>query len=114
MDGDVATAAGDRYAAPAWRHDVDRIPGLLIRASSAPDRRPTFRNTQHPPADAIALIVLGMQIALGGWVSTTYAALACVDFPACHGTWKPTTGFIQGFHFLRELGMTAEGAPLSN
>ncbi|MBI3529820.1 MAG: COX15/CtaA family protein [Betaproteobacteria bacterium] len=63
---------------------------------------------------AIGLIVLGIQIALGGWVSTNYAALACVDFPTCHGTWKPTTDFAHGFHFLRELGMTADGEPLSN
>ncbi|HKB83370.1 MAG TPA: COX15/CtaA family protein [Burkholderiales bacterium] len=66
------------------------------------------------PLAAIGLIVLGMQIALGGWVSTNYAALACVDFPTCHGSWKPTTDFVHGFHFLRELGMTAEGEPLSN
>lgn len=66
------------------------------------------------PLAAIALIVLGLQIALGGGVSTNYAALACVDFPTCHGTWKPTTDFAHGFHFLRELGMTAEGEPLSD
>ena len=66
------------------------------------------------PLAAIGLIVLGLQIALGGWVSTNYAALACVDFPTCHGTWKPATDFVHGFHFFRELGMTAEGEPLSN
>jgi len=66
------------------------------------------------PLAAIGLGVLAMQIALGGWVSTNYAALACVDFPTCHGVWKPATDFGHGFHFLRELGMTAEGAPLSN
>ncbi len=66
------------------------------------------------PLAAIGLIVLGVQIALGGWVSTNYAALACVDFPTCHGTWKPGTDFVHGFHFFRELGMTAEGEPLSN
>jgi heme a synthase len=63
---------------------------------------------------AIALGVLAMQVALGGWVSTNYAALACVDFPTCNGTWKPATDFAHGFHFLRELGMTSEGEPLSN
>jgi cytochrome c oxidase assembly protein subunit 15 len=66
------------------------------------------------PLAAIGLGVLAIQIALGGWVSTNYAALACVDFPTCHGVWKPATDFSHGFHFLRELGMTAEGAPLSN
>ena len=66
------------------------------------------------PLAAVALAVLSVQITLGGWVSTNYAALACVDFPTCHGMWKPSTDFAHGFHFLRELGMTAEGDPLSN
>lgn len=60
------------------------------------------------------LIVLGMQIALGGWVSTNYAALACVDFPTCHGSWTPAMDFGHGFQILRDLGLTADGLPLSN
>ena len=63
---------------------------------------------------AVGLLVLVLQIALGGWVSSNYAALACVDFPTCHGTWKPDVDFVHGFHFVRDLGMTAEGEPLSN
>jgi heme a synthase len=58
--------------------------------------------------------LVGMQVALGGWVSTNYAALACVDFPTCHGTWIPMMDFASGFHFMRELGMTVEGVALSN
>jgi cytochrome c oxidase assembly protein subunit 15 len=34
-------------------------------------------------------VLLCMQIALGGWVSTNYAVLACPDFPTCHGQWVP-------------------------
>jgi cytochrome c oxidase assembly protein subunit 15 len=62
----------------------------------------------------LGLAVLCVQIALGGWVSTNYAALACVDFPTCHGQWKPATDFSHGFHFFRELGMTEDGEVLSN
>src|ERR1700722_9725047 len=36
-----------------------------------------------------ALVVLGMQIALGGWTSSNYAATACPDFPTCQGPWWP-------------------------
>jgi cytochrome c oxidase assembly protein subunit 15 len=61
-----------------------------------------------------ALIAVAVQIALGGWVSTNYAALACLDFPTCHGLWLPEMDFGHGFHIVRELGMTAEGEPLSN
>ncbi len=81
---------------------------------------------QQPPAAALpatslrlrpwamlALLVVVVQIALGGWVSTNYAALACIDFPACHGEWLPQMDFRHGFQLVRELGMTAAGAHLS-
>ena len=65
------------------------------------------------PWVATGLAVLVAQIALGGWVSTNYAALACPDFPTCHGQWLPAMDLANAFHVLRELGMTAAGAPLS-
>jgi heme a synthase len=39
-----------------------------------------------------ALLVVVVQIALGGWVSSNYAALACPDFPTCRGAWLPIDG----------------------
>ena len=65
------------------------------------------------PWAAAGLAVLVVQIALGGWVSANYAALACPDFPACHGQWLPEMDFANAFHVLRELGVTTAGAPLS-
>jgi cytochrome c oxidase assembly protein subunit 15 len=64
------------------------------------------------PWAVLALLVVIAQIALGGWVSTNYAALACVDFPACHGEWLPQMDFRHGFQLVRELGMTASGIHL--
>lgn len=61
----------------------------------------------------IALILLSLQIALGGWVSTNYAALACMDFPLCHGVLVPPMDFQNGFTLWRKLGMTADGEYLS-
>jgi cytochrome c oxidase assembly protein subunit 15 len=58
---------------------------------------------------AVAMIVLSIQIALGGWVSTNYAPLACMDFPLCHGQWVPEMDFTNGFHLWRDLGKTAQG-----
>ena len=49
------------------------------------------------------------QIALGGWVSSNYAALACMDFPLCHGALVPQMDFANGFTLWRDLGMTAKG-----
>ncbi|TKC89579.1 heme A synthase [Trinickia terrae] len=55
------------------------------------------------------LILLIAQIALGGWVSTNYAVLACTDFPTCNGQWIPPMDFAHGFHLWRALGMTSDG-----
>jgi cytochrome c oxidase assembly protein subunit 15 len=65
-------------------------------------------------AARFGMLVLFGQIALGGWTSTNYAALACTDFPACHGSLWPTADYADAFHIVRELGMTADGELLSN
>lgn len=57
----------------------------------------------------LALLLLVVQIALGGWVSTNYAALACNDFPLCHGVVIPQMDFENGFTLWRHLGKTADG-----
>lgn len=77
------------------------------------------RQTDHPPVSqsaaalrlpaiwAVALLTL--QIALGGWVSSNYAALACTDFPLCQGMLLPPMDFQHGFALWRDLGKTAGG-----
>jgi cytochrome c oxidase assembly protein subunit 15 len=65
------------------------------------------------PWAAIGLAVVAAQIALGGWVSSNYAALACIDFPTCHGVWRPDMDFAHGFQLVRELGRTAAGTHLA-
>ena len=57
--------------------------------------------------------LLGLQVALGGWVSTNYAVLACSDFPKCQNSWWPDMFFSQGFQIWRELGMTPDGEHIS-
>ncbi len=59
------------------------------------------------------LMLLFVQIALGGWVSTNYAALACMDFPTCHGSWLPTMDLHSGFSLLRALGELPSGEVIS-
>jgi heme a synthase len=54
-------------------------------------------------------VLLWLQIALGGWVSTNYAVLACNEFPLCQGQWVPTMNVREGFALWRELGQTAAG-----
>jgi cytochrome c oxidase assembly protein subunit 15 len=63
-------------------------------------------------AVAATWVVLGLsvlQVALGGWVSTNYAVLACTDFPTCQGSWWPAMDFQHGFALQRELGQTRDG-----
>ncbi|MDN6886430.1 COX15/CtaA family protein [Variovorax sp. CAN2819] len=57
-------------------------------------------------------VLLVLQIALGGWVSTNYAVLACTQFPTCQDSWWPPMNFAQGFEIWRHLGVTGEGQPL--
>jgi len=53
--------------------------------------------------------VAAVQMALGGWVSTNYAVLACSDFPTCQGAWWPPMDFAQAFSLRRELGAGTAG-----
>ncbi len=61
----------------------------------------------------LGLALLALQIALGGWVSTNYAVLACTEFPTCQGRWWPEMNFAQGFELWRELGLTSDGQHIS-
>lgn len=60
----------------------------------------------------VAIVILGIQIALGGWTSANYAALACTDIPTCGGEWWPETNFKEGFVLWREIGVDYEGGLL--
>ena len=70
-----------------------------------------------PPAlrryTAAALALLTVQDALGGWVSTNYAVLACDTFPTCQGQWWPPMDFAQALDVWRPLGLTSAGVPVS-
>jgi cytochrome c oxidase assembly protein subunit 15 len=61
----------------------------------------------------VAFMLLIVQVALGGWVSTNYAALACMDFPTCHGQWLPPMDFQGGFSIIRGLGELPSGEMIS-
>ena len=61
-----------------------------------------------------ALVAVVIQVALGGWVTSNYAALACPDFPTCHGQWVPDTDFAKGFDFTQDVGPNYLGGQLSS
>ena len=61
------------------------------------------------PVILAVLALVAVQIALGGWVSSNYAVLACQGFPTCNGQWWPAMDAGHGFTVLRELGRTDAG-----
>jgi cytochrome c oxidase assembly protein subunit 15 len=76
-------------------------------------RRPLALDAGLRRAAFVVAGLLALQIALGGWVSTNYAVLACTGFPQCNGQWWPSMEFGAGFTLLRELGHTGAGQLLS-
>ncbi len=79
-----ATAAAPAAAAPAWLR----------------------------PLAGVALLLVALQIFLGGWTSTNYAALACPDLPTCHGSYLPELDVGEAFTLWRGLGINYEGGVL--
>jgi cytochrome c oxidase assembly protein subunit 15 len=75
----------------------------LVRPAPAPLRRMAL----------VALIALALQIVLGGWTSTNYAATACPDFPKCQAAWRPDADFRDAFVPWRGLGINYEGGVLA-
>lgn len=83
---------------------------LALREEPAAARAPTAPGLRALALAAFALLVV--QIALGGWVSTNYAVMACPDFPLCHGRLVPEMDLRNGFTLWRDLGMTGAGEPI--
>ena len=62
----------------------------------------------------LGLLVVVLQITLGGWISSNYAALACHDLPTCQGQWLPPTDFSQGFDITQEIGPNYLGGQMDS
>jgi cytochrome c oxidase assembly protein subunit 15 len=81
-------------------------------------QRPIVRFSANPLRThklvLIALIALGVQIGLGGWTSSNYAAVACPDLPKCQGEWWPATDYQDAFVLWRGLGVNYEGGVLEH
>lgn len=62
----------------------------------------------------IGLAMLALQIFLGGWTSSNYAALACPDFPSCQKSYWPDMDVKDAFVLWRGLGIDYEGGVLDH
>lgn len=93
------------FALLVW---IDQRGRLAAGGIAAVDASPALRAFVW-----LALAVLGVQIALGGWTSANYAALACgTDFPRCLGQWWPQADFSEAFVLWRGIGVDYEGGLL--
>jgi cytochrome c oxidase assembly protein subunit 15 len=88
---------------------------LLSWLSITPGQRELSRRELGLRKFALAgLAALVLQIALGGWTSTNYAAVACPDFPTCQHSWWPPMDFRDAFVLWHGLGLDYEGGVLAN
>jgi cytochrome c oxidase assembly protein subunit 15 len=86
--------------------------GLLVLLSAQVAWKPRSQrehiHSSHRNMMWAAAVLLTVQIAMGAWVSTNYAVLACNGFPDCNGQWWPAWNF-QGFEIWRGLGVDSKG-----
>ena len=89
--------------------------GLLCWLSLNPETRQlTEREAALRKYAFVGLAALVLQIALGGWTSTNYAAVACPDFPTCQRSFWPQMDYRDAFVLWRGLGIDYEGGVLAN
>lgn len=62
----------------------------------------------------LVMVLVVLQVALGGWTSSNYAAVACPDLPTCHGLWWPQVDFVAGFNIFQHVGPNYLGGLLDN
>lgn len=61
-----------------------------------------------------AFVMVFVQVALGGWTTSNYAALACPDFPMCQNQWLPHADFVEGFNVMQHVGPNYLGGQMDN
>jgi cytochrome c oxidase assembly protein subunit 15 len=91
-----------------------RRPGAVAAGSSSGPRPLAARLRIARAAALTGLCILGVQIALGGWTSSNYAAIACPDLPTCQGSWWPQADFRSAYVLWPVLNIDYEGGVLAN
>jgi cytochrome c oxidase assembly protein subunit 15 len=82
----------------------------FIRARLVDIEFPLYRNWR--PWLFLGVILIFVQLALGGWVSANYAAISCQGFPGCNGLWVPPLDFKHAFDLLQSIGPNYQGGLL--
>ena len=72
------------------------------------------RSLKLRPWVLVCLVLVALQVMLGGWTAANYAAYACVDFPTCHGDWWPAMDLATGFDIFQTIGPNYLGGLLES
>src|SRR5271155_742796 len=89
--------------------------GILWWLALTPEsRQPSAREAALRKYALLGVAALLLQISLGGWTSSNYAAVACPDLPTCQSSWWPNMDFHDAFVLWRGLGIDYEGGVLAN
>jgi cytochrome c oxidase assembly protein subunit 15 len=107
------TRPGPEPAAAAPARELRNEREAMMALAATPDAVAEPRRAVRLAA-GLALSLLALQIFLGGWTSTNYAALACPDLPTCQGQWWPDLKIGEAFTFWRGLGQSYEHGVLDN
>lgn len=67
---------------------------------------------QWRPWLRLGVLIVFLQVALGGWVSSNYAGIACIGFPTCNGFWWPDLHLLDSFNVFSTLGVNYQGGIL--
>lgn len=94
-------------------HLLGGLTVLSLLVWLACSRTPSFTPYRYAGHVKQSMIIVGgilllLQIALGGWTSSNYAALACVGFPQCNGLWWPEMDFMQAINLYKKIGPNYE------
>ncbi|WP_269618957.1 COX15/CtaA family protein [Zhongshania sp. BJYM1] len=90
---------------------------LTLRLNNRPWQIPAIAEEKLnaiKPLAVIGLLIVIMQIALGGWTTSNYADIACPDFPKCQGAWLPPMNFADGFNIGQHIGPNYLGGTMDN
>lgn len=82
-----------------------RLQMSAVHGQELPQWRPWMR---------LAVLIVFLQIALGGWVSSNYAGIACIGFPQCNGLWLPELHLAKAFNFFAPIGTNYQGGLLDS
>ncbi|MFE8073303.1 COX15/CtaA family protein [Marinobacteraceae bacterium S3BR75-40.1] len=85
---------------------------LRLRARPLSAQEPS-NLARFKPWLGMAIAVVVMQIALGAWTASNYAAVACTELPTCHGQWWPAMDWAHGFNVFQHIGPNYLGGQLS-